>query len=230
MTSVSSVSLSGDAQVRLVDAVVAHRVFVGHHRERIRQRHAEHFLEQVARERFHQRADRLLAEERGLDVDLRELGLPVGAQVLVAEALDDLVVAVEARDHQHLLEQLRALRQRVELAVVDARGHEELARALGRGLVEHRRLDVDEAVAVEEAARRLRRGVAQAQVLLHRVAPQVEDAVLEAHRLREVVVVELERRRERRVEDLDFVRQHLDLARAQVRIDGARGPRAHHAR
>ena len=60
------------------------------------------------------------ARERHLDVDLRELGLAVGAQVLVAEAARDLEVAVEARDHQDLLEELRRLRQRVELAVVDA--------------------------------------------------------------------------------------------------------------
>jgi hypothetical protein len=61
------------------------------------------------------RADLVLAQERGLDVDLRELGLAVGAQVLVAEALGDLVVAVEAGHHQQLLEQLGRLRQREEL-------------------------------------------------------------------------------------------------------------------
>ncbi len=61
-----------------------------------------------------------LIEKRRLDVDLRELGLAIGAKVLVAEAFDDLIVAVEARHHQHLLEQLRRLRQRVELSVVDA--------------------------------------------------------------------------------------------------------------
>ena len=38
------------------------------------------------------------------------------AQILVAEALDDLEVAVEARDHEQLLEELRALGQGVELA------------------------------------------------------------------------------------------------------------------
>ena len=72
--------------------------------------------------------------ERHLDVDLRELGLAVGAQVLVAEAPHDLEVAVEARDHQELLVELRRLRQRVELARVDAAGHEVVARALGRRL------------------------------------------------------------------------------------------------
>jgi nitrate reductase NapAB chaperone NapD len=53
-------------------------------------------------------------------VDLGELGLAVGAQVLVAEALGDLVVAVEARHHQQLLEELRRLRQREELPGVHA--------------------------------------------------------------------------------------------------------------
>ena len=38
------------------------------------------------------------------------------AEVLVAEALHDLEVAVEARHHEELLEELRALGERVELA------------------------------------------------------------------------------------------------------------------
>jgi len=45
------------------------------------------------------------------EVDLREFRLTVGAKVFVAEALDDLIVAVEAGDHQELLEELRRLRQ-----------------------------------------------------------------------------------------------------------------------
>ena len=39
----------------------------------------------------------VLADEAGLEVELHELELPVGAQVLVAEAAGDLVVAVDAR-------------------------------------------------------------------------------------------------------------------------------------
>jgi hypothetical protein len=38
-----------------------------------------------------------------LEVDLAELGLAIRAQVLVAKASRDLVVAVEAADHQELL-------------------------------------------------------------------------------------------------------------------------------
>src|SRR3712207_9041615 len=63
--------------------------------------------------------------------ELRELGLPVGAQVLVAEAAGDLVVALEAGHHQQLLEELRRLGQRVELARAEPARHEEVARPLG---------------------------------------------------------------------------------------------------
>ena len=76
---------------------------------------ADRFLEHVTDHRFEQIADFLFRQERGFAVDLREFRLTVGAQVFVAEALDDLVVAIEVRDHQHLLEQLRRLRQREEL-------------------------------------------------------------------------------------------------------------------
>jgi hypothetical protein len=45
-------------------------------------------------------------------------GWPVGAEVLVAVAARDLVVALHAGDHQQLLEQLGALRQGVPAARV----------------------------------------------------------------------------------------------------------------
>ena len=54
-------------------------------------------------------------DERHFQVQLRELRLAVGPQVLVAEAAGDLHVAVVAGDHQDLLVKLRRLRQGVEL-------------------------------------------------------------------------------------------------------------------
>ena len=135
-------------------------------------------------------------QERGFDIDLRELGLAIRAQVFVAETLHDLVVAVEAGDHQQLLEKLRRLRKREKVTRMHARRHQIVARAFGRRAREHRRLDVDEAFAVEELAHRHRRAVAQAQVLLHLRAPQIEKPVLEAHGFRKMLFVHLERRRE----------------------------------
>ncbi len=183
-------------------------------------------MEGAADHALEHRADLFLGEERGFDVDLRELGLAVGAQVFVAEALGDLVVAVEAGHHQQLLEQLRRLRQREKHAVVHTRRHEVVARAFGRALGQHRRLDVDEAVGVEELAHLHGDAVAQHHVALHRRPAQVEHAVRQAHGLRQVLVVELERRRDAGVEHFDLMRQHFDLAADEVAILGAGGARA----
>ena len=84
-------------------------------------------------EAFGDGEDGVLRGEGHLEVDLGELGLAVGAEVFVAEAAGDLEVAVEAGDHEDLLEDLRRLRQRVELAGVDAAGDEVVARAFGGG-------------------------------------------------------------------------------------------------
>ena len=71
---------------------------------------------------FHDAGDLVFVQERGFDIDLGEFRLAVGAQVFVAEALGDLVVAGRNRQPSAaLLEQLRRLRQGEELTVVDAR-------------------------------------------------------------------------------------------------------------
>ena len=90
--------------------------------------------------------NRLLARKAHLEIDLREFKLAIGAQVLIAEAAGDLEVAVEAGDHEDLLEDLRRLRQRVELAGMHAAGNEEIACAFGRGLGEDGRFDLEKAL------------------------------------------------------------------------------------
>ena len=217
-----------DPQVGLVRPVQPHRIGVLHHRKG-GQLHADGVLEGAADHALKHRPDLFLLQERGLDVDLRELRLTIGAQVFVAEALGDLVVAVEAGHHQQLLEQLRALRQREELAVVHAAGHQVVARALGCAAGQHRRFDVDEAVGIEELAHLHGHAVAQHQVALHVGAAQVEHAVRQTRRFREVLVVDLEWRRDAGVQHLELVAQHFDLAAGEVGVLGAGRARAHQA-
>ena len=100
---------------------------------------------------------RLLLRERHLQIDLREFGLAVGAQILVAEAAHDLEILLEAADHQQLLEDLRRLRQRVELAGIDAAGHQIVARALRRRARHERRLDLEESLFGQHLRARRRR-------------------------------------------------------------------------
>jgi hypothetical protein len=62
-------------------------------------------------------------------------------------------------------------------------------------------------------------------------AAQVQHAVRQARGLRQVLVVELERRRDAGVEHLELVAQHLDLAAGEVgvgRCPRARAHQAHH--
>ncbi len=155
-------------------------------------------------------------------VDLRELRLAVGAQVLVAEAAHDLEILVEARDHEDLLEQLRRLRQRVELAGMHAAGHEVVARAFGRGARHERRLDFVEALRVEVVADGDRDVVAELNVVLHLRPAQVEVAVLEAHLfVGDVAVGGREGQRLAVVEDAQLVGDDFDFAGGDVLVDGA---------
>ncbi len=219
--------LQRHAQVRLVRTVARHRFRMGHARERIGQFHIQRFLEHGAYHLFHQRGDLRLVQERSLDIHLGEFGLAVGAQVFVAKTLGDLVIAIEACHHQQLLEQLRRLRQREEFARMHARRHQIIARAFRRGLGQHWGFDVDEAAAVEETAERHRHLVAQHHVLLHLRTAQVDHAVGQAHRLGQVLVVQLERRSQRGIQHLDLMAQYLDLAAGDVGIGRACRTMAH---
>jgi hypothetical protein len=146
----------------------------------------------VPHQPFDERHDLGLGEERSLDVELGEFRLAVRAQVLVAKAAHDLVVAVEARDHQQLLEDLGRLRQCKEFARVGAARHEIVARTLRSRLGEHRRLEVDEAMAIEISAHRAREPMPQPQPLGHDLAAQIEIPIAQAHLLAHLLI-ELER-------------------------------------
>jgi hypothetical protein len=73
-------------------------------------------------------------DEAHLHVYLRELWLTIGPEVLVPEAFNYLEVAVKARDHEYLLEELRGLGQRVEVPGVQSARDEKIPRPLGGAL------------------------------------------------------------------------------------------------
>ena len=110
----------------------------------------------------------LALDERHLEVELAELELPVGAEILVAPARGDLVVAVDPADHAELLEELRRLGEREELARAagaPARGSRAPLRACRASCVGVQtstkpRSSID-------AADRGDRGVVEAEVPLH---------------------------------------------------------------
>ncbi|MNV00917.1 hypothetical protein D3C71_911010 [compost metagenome] len=106
-------------QVGFVRAVTTLCFCEGHDRE-IAQIHTFHVLPQTTYQRFHDFAHLWCGHEGSLDVDLGKFRLTVSAQVFVAEAFHDLIVAIETGHHQQLFEQLWRLRQRVEFAFMYA--------------------------------------------------------------------------------------------------------------
>src|SRR5262249_10748235 len=105
--------LEAIARVRAIDAESLHRLGIAHAPE-ARRRSGTRLLPERGDQPFAQPHDVLLRDERGLDVDLRELRLTVDTQIFVAKASRDLKVAVEAGHHEQLLIELRRLRQRIE--------------------------------------------------------------------------------------------------------------------
>ena len=173
----------------------------------------------------------VLLDEGHLDVELGELRLAVGAEVLVAVAAGDLVVALHARDHEQLLEQLGALREGVPAAGREACRHEEVAGPLGRGAGQRGGLDLDEVTLGQDAAgcrvdlRAQPQGVAGGPVA---GAAQVEVAVLEAGLLADRdPLVDLEGQRRALVEHLDALGDDLDVAGGQVGVGVALGAQPH---
>ena len=221
-----------EPKVRLVAAVLVHRVVVLHPRKRKLEFAVAGGLHQDREHCVDDPVHILGGDEGHLHVDLRELRLAVRPQVLVAEAPRDLVVAVHAREHQELLVLLGRLRQGVETARHDPARHEIIARAFRRALRHHRRLDIGEAGLVEIHADRLHDFMALAQADLHALAAQIEIPVRHAEvfgDLRGGLIVQRERRRFALVQNPDEVGTDFNVARRELRVGHVRRAGLDHA-
>ena len=180
--------LHTETDVGFVAAVEAHGVVPGDAGELVE---VEPFdlVEEVFCQTFEGLEDILLMDEGHLAVDLCELGLAVGAEVLIAEAADNLEVAVHAGDHEELFVLLRALREGVELAGVHAGGDDEVARAFGGGLDEHGGLDFEEVEIAEVVADEHGHAVAELEIAADGVATDVEVAVAHTEVVAAIAVV-----------------------------------------
>ncbi len=145
--------------------------------------------------------------------------------VLVAEAADDLEVAVEARNHQELLHDLRGLREGVELTGLEPTGNEEVAGSFGGRLREHRRLDFEKILFAENPAGGLVEIVADAQVSLQRRPAEIVNPISHPGRLIDAgIVLQRKRRRCRAIEEAHLLGDNFDLARGHLGVDGVRSP------
>ena len=178
-------------------------------------------MEQLADHLLGKPGDVRLIGKGKLDIHLGKLRLAIGPEILVPEALDDLEIAIDTGHHEQLLEQLGGLGQGEELAGMGTARHQVVACTLGRGAGEHRGLHLKEAALGEEVAQGNGDIGAEPQVLHHLLAAQVQIAVAQTHILANLnMVIELEGRRFRGVEDNNLAAVDLDLPRVHVRVDG----------
>ena len=162
--------------------------------------------------------DLLLLGKRHLEIDLRELGLPVGAEIFVAETADNLKIFFVAAHHQELLEDLRRLRQRVEGSGLHAARHKVIARAFRRGARHEWRFDFEESAFIERLAHGKGDLRAQNDIALHARTSQIDVAVFEARLFGDIdFVFHGERRRARFVEDPDLRDSDFHFARGEIR-------------
>ena len=203
-------------KVRLVGAVFAHSLGVGNARpgrggDGLA---ARELLERAPNHRLHRVENILLLDEAHLDVELVELARQtVGARVLVAKAGRDLKIAIEARHHQELLVLLGRLRQRVELARMDARRHKKVARAFRARRGEDRGLELEKPLPFHPSAKRINDLTAQHDILVKFLAPEIEEPVPEPRILRVWLIAEHRQRQiAGRPQNLDLAEVSLDEA------------------
>ena len=181
----------------------------------------------------HHRLDRveyvLLGGKTHFQIELVKFaGRAIGARILVAEAGGDLEITVEAGNHDQLFELLRRLRQRVEFPRMKPRRHKIVARALGRGRGQDRRLKFEEALLLHAPPDGVDDRAAHHDVSVQPFAAQIEKAVFEPDVLRVFLLAEHGHRQlAGGPEHLDFVDVDFDGARRQVGILGAAGTFAH---
>ena len=185
-------------------------------------------LEHAGDDRLHRREHVVLCDKTHLDVELVELaGQPVGTRVLVAETRRDLEVTIEARHHQQLLVLLRRLRQRIELARMDPRRHQEVAGPLRRRSRQDRRLKFEESLILHALAHGIDDRAAGHDILVQLFAAKVEETVLKPYVFRIFLLTEHRQRQLAcRSQHLDFADIEFDRAGRQVRIFGAGGTAA----
>ena len=223
-------NLRSEPGVGMVVAEPPHGIAVAQPRERSRRLDARD-PHQTHDQLLHDGQNLLLLDKGHLHVDLRELGLPVRPQVLVAEAPGDLEVPLEAGDHEDLLEQLRGLRQRVIASRMQTGGHEVVARPLWGGLRQHRRLDLEEASLVEDTPGLEGKAVTQFHRALHGRPAEIDVAPAQARLLaRRGRFIHRERRGLALVQQLQPLDHQLDLPGREVRIDVARSSQRHRPR
>ena len=172
----------------------------------------------------------LLRDKAHFQIQLGELRLPVGAQILITETAGNLEIPFHAGDHQQLFQLLRRLRQGIKTALLQAAGHQIIPRPLRRAFNQDGRLNFQKAPGIEKIPDILDYLMAQHQVALHLRPAQIQIAVLQPQAfLGFPFVGNVKGRGKGGIKHRYFLGHYLDRAGSQGRVFGAGGPAGHRA-
>ena len=203
------------AQVRLVGAIPKRCIPIRNLRPlRINLATTAELFEHALKHRLDRVEHVLLGDERHLHIQLVKVGRrPIRARIFIPETRRNLEILVEPRHHQQLLELLRGLRQRIELARMQPRRHQKVPRALGGRRRDDRRLILAERLVPHPLADRGHNIRAHRHIALQFLAAQVQIAIAQSRFLRILLIAEHHQRQLiRRPQHFHIADKHLDLA------------------
>ena len=213
--------LHAKAQIRFVAAETIHSIVPGQTLERNLDVLAQRTLEDVVDQAFHELQNLVNLHEGHFHVQLGEFRLTVSTQVLITEAACNLEVTLHASYHEQLLEDLRRLRQCIELAGVYTARNEVVTSALRSGFAQHRSFDFQEMVLVKVVAHELSYFMTQNQVILHFRTTQVQITIFQTQVFVSVnTVFDIERRSFCTVQHFDIMCQHFNSTSRDIFVDG----------
>ena len=202
-----------EAYIRLVGTIFVHGIIPAHARKRIRNIHIKDILEERPHHLLECIQHILLLHERHFAVNLRELWLTVGAEVLITEATYYLEVTVISGNHEQLLECLRRLRQCVELAGIHSGRNDEVTRALWCRLDEIWGFNLHESLGIQEITDLMSNLVTKHEGILQRISPEVKISVFRTNIIAAVTFIfDCKRRCDRLVQDMYGAELDLDFA------------------
>ena len=182
------VELHTNAGIRLIGAVGIHCVPVLNLAQWSWELNA-HLCKCIAQNILKLGHDIFLADKCHLHINLCKLRLTICTKILIAEALSNLVVALNTANHQQLLQQLWRLWQCIEVSALHSGWNQEVTSSLRSRFEQRRSLYLGKITLMECLAKRKGKIRTHTKILCHLRTTQVNVAVPQAKVLVHVNVV-----------------------------------------
>ena len=132
--------------IRLIGTITVHRVYPFHSLQRKRDIQADRLLAHIGNKALVHIHYIIHIYKGQLHIHLRKFRLTIRTQVLIAETLCNLEIAVIPGAHQQLLEQLRGLGQRIKVTGMHTAGNQIVSCALRSGFAQDRRFNLQKSL------------------------------------------------------------------------------------